>query len=207
MTNFIWPSDQDRANNDGLNRVCEYLDEVLEELKARRVQVMRQAAALQASAEREQTLKDALEEERQADEDVRDILDRVKAERTGLAAQVEHLKSVLQLAKNNHGASLMSDPPQDAWKYHKVDEVIANALSNGSQNLLTVRDLTNQAEGMRKAALLIEQKADAYNAEHGTTDPETGHREYPGDGAEHYNELMELADELRQKAQGEEPCD
>lgn len=34
MTDFIWPSDQARAENDELNRVCEYLEEVLDELDA-----------------------------------------------------------------------------------------------------------------------------------------------------------------------------
>lgn len=67
---------------------------------------------------------------------------------------------------------------------------------------LARRDAINQTEGMKKAALLIEKKADIYDAENGSTDPSTGHREYPGDGAEYYNELMELADELRQQAEG-----
>lgn len=34
MTNFIWPSDIARAENDELNRVCEYLEEVLNERDA-----------------------------------------------------------------------------------------------------------------------------------------------------------------------------
>ena len=34
MTDFIWPSDQARAENDELNRVCEYLEEVLGERDA-----------------------------------------------------------------------------------------------------------------------------------------------------------------------------
>jgi hypothetical protein len=34
MTNFIWPSDQDRADNDELNRVCEHLEAVMGERDA-----------------------------------------------------------------------------------------------------------------------------------------------------------------------------
>lgn len=31
MTDFIWPSDRARAENDELSRVCEHLEEVLDE--------------------------------------------------------------------------------------------------------------------------------------------------------------------------------
>ncbi|MCO4319972.1 hypothetical protein [Aliidiomarina quisquiliarum] len=31
MNDFVWPSDVDRAENEELNRVCEYLEEVLDE--------------------------------------------------------------------------------------------------------------------------------------------------------------------------------
>ncbi|WP_447556387.1 hypothetical protein [Vreelandella sp. EE22] len=64
------------------------------------------------------------------------------------------------------------------------------------------RDALNQSEGMRKAARIIEHKANAYDEEYGSTDPSTGTREYPGNGDEYYNELMELADDLRQQAEG-----
>ncbi|MFS8175012.1 hypothetical protein [Vreelandella titanicae] len=64
------------------------------------------------------------------------------------------------------------------------------------------RDAISHSAGLKKAALFIEQRAESYDAEHGNTDPSTGHREYPGDGAEYYNDLMELADELRRQADG-----
>lgn len=32
MTDFVWPSDIDRAENEELNRVCEYLERVIDEL-------------------------------------------------------------------------------------------------------------------------------------------------------------------------------
>ena len=43
-------------------------------------------------------------------------------------AEIERLREALKLALNSHGRMLMSDPPQDAWKFHRVDEVIAAAL-------------------------------------------------------------------------------
>lgn len=52
-------------------------------------------------------------------------------------------------------------------------------------------------EGLEIAARHIERKADNYDQDHGTTDPSTGSREYPGDGAEYYAEMMELAEEVR----------
>jgi len=32
-TDFVWPSDADRAESDELNRVCEYLEEVLDHIR------------------------------------------------------------------------------------------------------------------------------------------------------------------------------
>lgn len=40
----------------------------------------------------------------------------------------ERLREALKLALNSHGRMLMSDPPQDAWKFNRVDEVINAAL-------------------------------------------------------------------------------
>lgn len=51
--------------------------------------------------------------------------------------------------------------------------------------------------GLEIAAKFLEKRAQHYDEEHGSTDPETGTREYPGNGAEYYYELMEMADELR----------
>lgn len=54
-------------------------------------------------------------------------------------------------------------------------------------------------EGIEAAASLLDAKADAYDAEHGSTDPETGTREYPGRGAgqDYHSNLIELAEEIR----------
>lgn len=43
-------------------------------------------------------------------------------------AEIERLREALKLAFTSHGRMLMSDPPQDAWKFNRVDEVIVAAL-------------------------------------------------------------------------------
>ncbi len=68
-------------------------------------------------------------------------------------------------------------------------------------------DLTGTPhQQLEAAAQHIERKAADYDAEHGVTDPETGHREYPGDGADYYDEMMELAEEIRGLAVPQEPA-
>ena len=48
-----------------------------------------------------------------------------------------------------------------------------------------------------RAAQWVDKRAEDYDAEHGLTDPETGSREYPGNGDEYVFELHEIADGLR----------
>lgn len=48
-----------------------------------------------------------------------------------------------------------------------------------------------------RAAQWVNKRAEDYDAEHGLTDPETGTREYPGNGDEYVFELHEIADGLR----------
>lgn len=100
-------------------------------------------------------------------------------------------------------------PDEDYPDDEPDDECLVNRWGSTTEQYveqfrkaLGLRDDLKQSDGMKKAAALIEKKADDYDAENGSTDPSTGHREYPGDGAEYYNELMELADELRQQAEG-----
>jgi hypothetical protein len=58
------------------------------------------------------------------------------------------------------------------------------------------------AEAVRNAALeeaahWVQKRADDYDADHGTTDPDTGTREYPYEGAEYVQELEEISDAIR----------
>lgn len=50
--------------------------------------------------------------------------------------------------------------------------------------------------GLNLAAGYIRKQLDDYDADHGSTDPETGTREYPGNGGEWVHSMAELADEI-----------
>lgn len=59
------------------------------------------------------------------------------------------------------------------------------------------------ANAYETAAKWVEKRCDAYVGEHGSSDPETGAVEFPGDGEEYVGELMEIADGLRALKQAE----
>jgi len=48
---------------------------------------------------------------------------------------VEATAEALRLAAMCHGRILLTDPPQDAWKYHGVDEAIRQALAAKESDL------------------------------------------------------------------------
>lgn len=135
-------------------------------------------------------------------------LEAIKEERDTLASHVERLRKAMMSASDKHisfakrialgknDTAMQAVDKADALLVHEAYHVPVDA------SCLAKRDLSKRAEGKKMAALFIELKAHAYDEEHGTTDPSTGTREYPGDGAEYYNELMELADELHKQAEG-----
>lgn len=43
--------------------------------------------------------------------------------------QINTIRAALESAKSSHGVMPLSDPPQDAWKYHGVDSRITKALT------------------------------------------------------------------------------
>ena len=135
----------------------------------------------------------ALESEREANARLTELVAQLEQERDALAVHVERLRNACQMAFQT---------PLDEHYSKGVNVALHHAIESTGENNLTRRDLIKQAEGLRLAADFIEQKAIDYDAEHGSTDPSTGHREYPGDGADYYNEMMELADDLRQQAEG-----
>jgi hypothetical protein len=62
--------------------------------------------------------------------------DRVVAERDALQQLLtaadelaDLLLGLLREARQHHGVMLMSDPPQDAWKYHRMNERIDAVLN------------------------------------------------------------------------------
>lgn len=62
---------------------------------------------------------------------------------------------------------------------------------------MRARDAEVARAALEQAARWVRNRADAYDAEHGTTDPETGAREYPGTGDEYMMELAEIEDGIR----------
>ena len=85
---------------------------------------------------------------------------------------VEATAEALRLAAMCHGRILLTDPPQDAWKYHGVDEAIRQALAakesdlrnanpplaNGSRIITAeqweeYQSLTSENERLREALL------------------------------------------------------
>jgi len=53
------------------------------------------------------------------------------------------------------------------------------------------------AAGVKAAADLVKKMVDDYDTDHGSTDPETGSREYPGEGATWVCEMQELEESIR----------
>ena len=52
----------------------------------------------------------------------------LRAELTAMAERNGALEEALKLAKDSHGTTLLTDPPQDAWKARMVDQVIEKIL-------------------------------------------------------------------------------
>ena len=48
---------------------------------------------------------------------------------TAADERADVLEGLLREARQHHGVMLMSDPPQDAWKYHRMNERIDAVLN------------------------------------------------------------------------------
>lgn len=48
---------------------------------------------------------------------------------TAADARADVLEGLLREARHNHGVMLLSDPPRDAWKHHRMNERIDAALN------------------------------------------------------------------------------
>lgn len=197
MTQFIWPSDADRAENDELNRVCEHLEEVLDE----RDDVVARYHLLASEMVYEGNSVQHWCHKARAYKECAGAISKLK-EITGTDSPDAVVEAVNALAaKLVTVCEAVTDVLIETTNWQGDNKDLWAAVEEAPRATLDRIIAENKAEGMNKAALFIEQKADAYNAEHGTTDPTTGAREYPGDGAEYYNNLMELAEELRQQAE------
>ncbi|MBS3670157.1 hypothetical protein [Vreelandella boliviensis] len=177
-----------QMNNDRSNGLIDHLEEVMAERDSLKAHAVAVAAAVG--------------------------YDENSAYQFDASMQVHCINNVKGFAEQLHAIEreffmVPGEPDEDYPDDEPDDECLVNCWGSTTEQYveqfraaLARRAALNQSEGMKKAALLIEQKADAYNDEHGTTDPSTGSREYPGDGAEYYNNLMELAEELYKQAEG-----
>ena len=93
----------------------EALDSEHPDIQLRAAIALRKALAAEQPKQEPVALADRLDDERM------NLIER-------LADENERLREALKLALNSHGRMLMSDPPQDAWKFYRVNEVIAAAL-------------------------------------------------------------------------------
>lgn len=90
-------------------------------------------------------------------------------------------------------------------KHAPANEIATKALDylQRKELLSPLRDAAQPTKGVEwnaaieSVATLIEKKVADYDAEHGNTDPDTGAREYPGDGDEWVGQMYELAEEIR----------
>ncbi len=100
-----------------------------------------------------------------------------------LAAIVRQLAYSLRKAKPDHTG------PARAMEYLKRHGLQGNIL----------RAQPEPVDGIELAARWVEKRLEDYDSEHGSTDPETGTREYPGRGAgeEYVGELMEIIEGIR----------
>jgi hypothetical protein len=65
----------------------------------------------------------------------------------------------LESAKNNHGKLLLSDPPQDAWRFHRVDDAV-------SASITALRQAIEQAEHVHAVNTSQERVDEIVKTEH-----------------------------------------
>ena len=92
---------------------------------------------------------------------------------------------------------------RDAAKHRFLDVTCSQCGRNfgpGNFGFSRCEDHTGESYnlGIDDAAKWLDKRADDYDSEHGSTDPDTGTREYPGDGLDYINELRENADSIRE---------
>lgn len=76
------------------------------------------------------------------------------------------------------------------------EDVLHDLQDAAPQASEAVRDAAFSA-GVKAAADLVKKMVDDYDADLGSTDPETGTREYPGEGATWVCEMQELEESIR----------
>jgi len=76
-------------------------------------------------------------------------IEQLQQERDALAAHVERLVKVCELARDNHEKMLLTDPPQYAWKYNQVTAKIVSAIASTPQQSLAERDAEMKIKGAK----------------------------------------------------------
>lgn len=87
----------------------------------------------------EEQQKRITELEQEQDADIELIVNR-QSKITELTATVERLKKACELARDNHGKMLLTDPPQEAWKVNQVTARLVEAIAATPQQSLAGHD-------------------------------------------------------------------
>lgn len=88
----------------------------------------------------------------------------------------------------------MHEEGTDGWTAFRRLECRTRQNAEAAESLGYERGLR---DGREDAARFVEQRLHDYVSEHGSTDPETGTVEYPGDGEEYVYELEEIVEGIR----------
>ena len=136
MAEFIWPSDQDRADNDELNRVCEYLEEVMDERDA--------------ALEREQAL---AREASYHQQEIDSLLGRLRKTQNERDVHMAHSARVNEVLFKTFSA--IEDGDESALPYDEYRD----AFNDAPTASLAKRDLIKQAEALEHRADCIMENA------------------------------------------------
>lgn len=136
----------------------------------------------------------------------RDMRERIAAvlDATGDQPQADSAAKPLDMTATgrkriNAAADVLSEVMASIRLVSDLQPRVELALSGlrAMQALAPQTDAAEPVTGVELAARFVEKRLTDYDAEHGMTDPETGTREYPGDGDEYVSELQEIADGIR----------
>jgi hypothetical protein len=78
-------------------------------------------------------------------------------ENQALAAHVERLIKACELARDNYGKMLLTDPPQEAWKANQVTTKLVDAIASTPRTSLAERDAEVANKALLKLAEYMEE--------------------------------------------------
>lgn len=153
MNEFIWPSDRARADNDELDRVCEYLEEVLDEIEGLDELPTQKDATL---SERIRSVDKQREYERLqgSEQDLLSDLRLVEKERDAALEREQALAAYLDRLSRAIGQCMTNDERKFSFSPDDYSE-LEDALDATFSESLTKRDLIKQAEELEEIAAQI----------------------------------------------------